>query len=256
MKQTTLIKSAVLAGSALLAGFASAGDDPVPAAPSSDLEVSIGVGYSSEYIFRSINFADDLFTAGIGVSGSGSLLGIGDLNISAGLELLTGSISNPSVGDTAAAGGGSAGAHEMRINMEASKSLGSFDLAVGVTNYSYFGAAAVNPDVLEPYVRLSTELAGLDVGIAVHDQDWFPTLDNYIEITAGRSVDLGGLGLCVHGVIGTWNEFDDTYYGVTVGLPISASDNITVTPHASAILGDTFSGDDEFTVGVNIGFGL
>ena len=254
MKQTTLIKSAVLAGSALLAGFASAGDDPVPAAPSSDLEVSIGVGYSSEYIFRSINFADDLFTAGIGVSGSGSLLGIGDLNISAGLELLTGSISNPSVGDTA--GGGSAGAHEMRINMEASKSLGSFDLAVGVTNYSYFGAAAVNPDVLEPYVRLSTELAGLDVGIAVHDQDWFPALDNYIEITAGRSVDLGGLGLCVHGVIGTWNEFDDTYYGVTVGLPISASDNITVTPHASAILGDTFFGDDEFTVGVNIGFGL
>jgi len=254
MKQTTLIKSAVLAGSALLAGFASAGDDPVPAAPSSDLEVNIGVGYTSEYIFRSINFADDLFTAGIGVSGSGSLLGIGDLDISAGLELLTGSISNPSVGDTA--GGGSAGAHEMRINMEASKSLGSFDLAVGVTNYSYFGAAAVNPDVLEPYVRLSTELAGLDVGIAIHDQDWFPTLDNYIEITAGRSVDLGGLGLCVHGVIGTWNEFDDTYYGVTVGLPISASDNITVTPHASAILGDTFSGDDEFTVGVNIGFGL
>ena len=254
MKQTTLIKSAVLAGSALLAGFASAGDDPVPAAPSSDLEVNIGVGYTSEYIFRSINFADDLFTAGIGVSGSGSLLGIGDLNISAGLELLTGSISNPSVGDTA--GGGSAGAHEMRINMEASKSLGSFDLAVGVTNYSYFGAASDTPDVLEPYVRLSTELAGLDVGIAVHDQDWFPTLDNYIEITAGRSVDLGGLDLCVHGVIGTWNEFDDTYYGVTVGLPISASDNITVTPHASAILGDTFFGDDEFTVGVNIGFGL
>ena len=255
MKQTTLIKSAVLAGSALLAGLASAGDDPAPAA-SSDLEVSIGVGYNSEYIFRSLNFGDDLFTAGIGVSGSGSLLGIGDLNISAGLELLTGSISNPSVGDTATAGGGSAGAHEMRINMEASKSLGSFDLAVGVTNYSYFGAAAANPDVLEPYVRLSTELAGLDVGIAVHDQDWFPALDNYIEITAGRSVDLGGLDLCVHGVIGTWNEFDDTYYGVTVGVPISASDNITVTPHASAILGDTFSGDDEFTVGVNIGFGL
>ena len=254
MKQTTLIKSAVLAGSALLAGFASAGDDPVPAAPSSDLEVNIGVGYTSEYIFRSINLADDLFTAGIGVSGSGSLLGIGDLDISAGLELLTGSISNPSVGDTA--GGGSAGAHEMRINMEASKSLGSFDLAVGVTNYSYFGAAAVNPDVLEPYVRLSTELAGLDVGIAIHDQDWFPALDNYIEITAGRSVGLGGLDLCVQGVIGTWNEFDDTYYGVTIGLPISASDSITVTPHASAIFGDTFLGDDEFTVGVNIGFGL
>ena len=242
MKQTTLIKSAVLAGSALLAGLASAGDDPAPAA-SSDLEVSIGVGYNSEYIFRSLNFGDDLFTASIGLSGSGSLLGIGDLELNAGIDLLT-----TSTGD----GGG----HELRVGASATKSLGSFDLTVGVTNYAYFGTAGGSDDVLEPYVALGTELAGLDVSIAVYDQDWFSALDNYIEITAGRSVDLGGLDLCVNGVVGTWNEFDDTFYGVSVGLPISASDSITVTPHVSALFGDTASGDDEFTVGVNVGFGL
>ena len=105
MKQTTLIKSAVLAGSALLAGLASAGDDPAPAA-SSDLEVSIGVGYNSEYIFRSLNFGDDLFTASIGLSGSGSLLGIGDLELNAGIDLLT---------TTTSEGGG----HELRVGASA-----------------------------------------------------------------------------------------------------------------------------------------
>ena len=141
----------------------------------------------------------------------------------------------------------------MRINMEASQSLGSFDLAVGVTNYSYFGSSTV-ADNLEPYVALSTEMAGLDVGIGVHDTE--DADDPYIEITAGRSVDLGGLGLSVQGVIGSLNEFDDTFYGVSVGLPISASDSITVTPHVSAIFGDTTSGDDEFTAGVNLSFGF
>ena len=69
-------------------------------------------------------------------------------------------------------------------------------------------------------------------------------------------MDLGGLDLCVKGVVGTWDEFDNTHYGISVGLPISASDSITVTPHVSALFGDTQSGDDEFTVGVNVGFGL
>ncbi|MEC9056569.1 MAG: hypothetical protein VX633_14745 [Verrucomicrobiota bacterium] len=242
MKQTTLIKSAVLAGSALLAGLASAGDDPAPAA-SSDLEVSIGVGYNSEYIFRSLNFGDDLFTASIGLSGSGSLLGIGDLDLNAGIDLLTTSNSE-------------GGLHELRVGASATKSLGSFDLTVGVTNYAYFGTAANGDDVLEPYVALGTELAGLDVSIGLYDQDWNSALDNYIEITAGRSVELGGLDLCVNGVVGTWDEFDNTFYGLSVGLPISASDSITVTPHVSALFGDTASGDDEFTVGVNVGFGL
>ena len=236
MKQTTLIKSAVLAGSALLAGLAAAGDDPAPAAPSSDLDGSFGVGYTNEYVFRGVNRGDDLFAASIGVAGSGSALGL-DLDLSAGLELLSW---------TAARGG-----NEMRINMEASQSLGSFDLAVGVTNYSHFGNSA-HADNLEPYVALSTEMAGLDVGIGVHDTE--DVSDPYIEITAGRSVDLGGLGLCVQGVIGTVNEFDDTFYGVSVCLPIAASDSITVAPHVYAIFGDTASDDDEFTAGVNLNF--
>ncbi len=251
MKRYALIKPAVLAGSALFAGFALAGD-PAPKAaiapPASDLEANFGVGYTSEDVWRGINRGDDLFEASIGVSGSGSLGGLGDLDLSAGLHLLTRS----------AAGRASASAQELRINMEASKSLGCFDLAVGVTNYSGFGDWSDSDDLLEPYVALSTELAGLDVGIGVYDDhnDVTGGDDPYIEITASRSVDLGGLGLSVEGVVGTWNEFDDTHYGLSVCLPITASDSITVTPHVSAIFGDTASDDDEFTAGVNLGFGF
>ena len=250
MKRYALIKSAVLAGSALFAGFASAGDDPAPAAPSSDLDVSFGVGYTNEYVFRGDNRGDDLFAASIGVAGSGSALGL-DLDLSAGLQLLTwgGTGRVPS-----AQTGHGLTPNEMRINMEASQSLGSFDLAVGVTNYSYFGAISNLADNLEPYVALGTELAGLAVGIGVYDTE--DADDPYWEITAGRSVDLGGLALSVEGVIGTLNEFDDTFYGVSVGLPIAASDSITVTPHVSAIFGDTASDDDEFTAGVNLNFGF
>ena len=253
MKQTTLLKSAILAGSALVAGLAFAGEEAAPAAPSSGLDVELGFGYSSEYLFRSINFGDDLFHASIGLSGSGSLPIVGDVDLSAGLELRTVSVAS----EISPNANGTVSGHEMRIGAAATKALGSLDLTVGVTNYSYFGTANDGGgDVMEPYIALSTELAGLNVGVGVYDQDWFDVSDPYIEITAGRSVDLGGLGLCVKGVIGTWNEFDDTHYGICVGLPIDASDSITVTPHVSAVFGDTFSGDDEFSAGVNLGFGF
>ena len=179
MKQTTLLRSAILAGSALVAGFALAGDDPVPAAPSSGLDVELGFGYSSEYLFRSINFGDDLFHASIGLSGSGSLPIVGDVDLSAGLDLRTVSVD----GGTSDTANGTVSGQEMRISAAATKALGSLDLTVGVTNYSYFGTAGTGTaDVLEPYIALGTELAGLNVGIAVYDQDWFSTLDNYIEI--------------------------------------------------------------------------
>ena len=248
MKQPAFTKSAVLAGSALFAGLAFSGEPSPKCAitPSADLGVGFGVGYTNEYVFRGENRGDDLFEASIGVSGSGSLLGLGDLDLSAGLWL--GTYTDPGQSQTSARS-----LHEMRINMEASKSLGSFDLAVGVTNYSYFGNTA-QADNLEPYVALGTELAGLSVGIGLYDTE--DADEPYRQITVGRTVDLGDLSLSVDGVIGTLNEFDDTFYGISVGLPIAASDNITVTPHVSAIFGDTTSGDDEFTAGVNLDFGF
>ena len=218
---------------------------PLSFAPSSALLIQIGVGYSTEDVFRGINRGDDLFEASIGVSGNGSSLGLGDLDLSAGLHLLT------------RAGGSdtSGGAHELRLNLEASKSLGALDLAAGVTNYSGFGDWS-GMEILEPYIALSTDLAGLSVGIGAYDNNNEWSEDPYLEISAGKAVDLAGLGLDVQGVIGTWDTFDNIHYGLSVGVAIAASESITVTPHISAVFGDTASGDNEFTAGVNLGFGF
>ena len=205
---------------------------------------NFGVGYTTEDIFRGINRGDDLFDASIGVSGSASAGGLGDLDLSAGLHLLTRTTGSDTSGD----------GHELRVNLEASKSLGSFDLAVGVTNYSGFGDWS-GLEILEPYIALSTELAGFAVGIGAYDADEWSN-DPYIELTAGTAVDLGSLSLNVHGVIGSWDTFDDVHYGLSVGVPCAVAERITVTPHVSAVFGDTTSGDNEFTAGVNLGFGF
>ena len=142
----------------------------------------------------------------------------------------------------------------MRINLQAARSLGILDVAVGVTNYSFFGGISNQADIMEPYISIATELAGFDVGAGLYDTE--DASDPYYEITVGRSVDLGSLAITLAGVIGTLNEFDDTFYGISARLPLAVSDNITVSPHVSAIFGDTASGDDEVTAGVNLAFGF
>ena len=247
MKYTGLLKSVTFAASALVTGFSFAGEAPTPTAPASGLEFELDMGYTSEYIFRGVVWGENAFHAGVGLSGGGSALGLGDLDLAASVQVL--SYGEPQGGDDSA--------NELRINLGLAKSLGMFDIAAGVTSYSFFGA--LRGERLEPYIGLRTELAGLNVGVTVHDLDDGAPLGGdgqYWEITAGRSLDLGGLGLCVHGMVGTWDEFENTFCGISIGMPLSASDSITVTPHVSAISGDTPSGDDEFTAGLKIGFGF
>ena len=263
MKETTLIKSAALTGAALLTGLAFAGEpaakSPIECAPSPGLDISFGVGYTNEYVFRGHNRGDDLFEASLTASGSGSLLGLGDVNVSAGLWLGTYTrnffISQPGLAVTnLPAIAATEGANEMRINLQASKSLGSLDVNVGVTNYSFFGGISNQADIMEPYVSIGTNFAGFDVGAGLYDTE--DADDPYYEITVGRSVDLGSLSINLTGVVGTLNEFDDTFYGISARLPLAVSDNITVSPHVSGIFGDTRSGDDEVTAGVNVVFGF
>ena len=262
MKQTTLTKSAVVTGSAFLIGLAFAGEPaakaPIECSEPAGLDINFEAGYTTEYVFRGHNRGDDLFEAGLSASGSGSLLGLGDVNVSAGLWLGTytreyttsqpvGVTNLPAIVNTG-------GANEMRINLQAARSLGILDVAVGVTNYSFFGGISNQGDIMEPYISIATELAGFDVGAGLYDTE--DASDPYYEITVGRSVDLGSLAITLAGVIGTLNEFDDTFYGISARLPLAVSDNITVSPHVSAIFGDTASGDDEVTAGVNLAFGF
>ena len=204
-----------------------------------DIETGIGVGYSSDYVFRGNNNGADLFDASIDVSGGG-----GTFDWAAGLWL-------------ASHGGG----NELDIYASASRSLSdNLELTFGVTSYSYFGSNNDAND-LEPFVGLGTSLGGISLGVranyneseangSVHDLYW--------EITAGYEMELSGnMTLGITGVIGHWDDVaagDDTYYGISAGLSIAVSDSITVTPHISHTV-DGPTGDETVT-GVSVGFGF
>ena len=201
-----------------------------------DIETSIGAGYSSDYVFRGNNNGADLFDTSIGVSGSGD-----NFDWAAGLWLAS-----------------YEGGNELDINISASKSLSdNLDLTLGVTNYSYFGGAG-GADDLEPYVSLGTSLGGISLGVAAHfDESDNQAHDIYWEITAGLvEMDLGGnMTLGISGVLGHFDDGPvDTFYGISAGLSIAASDSITVTPHITHTV-DGASGDETVT-GVSVGFGF
>jgi len=241
MKPNVFIKSAVLAGSVLFAGFAFAGDSSSKAAiapaASSNLAVNFGAGYSSDYVFRGNNKGADLFDASIGVSGSGN-----NFDWAADLWLA-------SFGDS----------NEMDISISASKSLSdNLDLSLGVTNYSYFGGNQDGDD-LEPYVSLGTSVGGICLGVAAYynESGAAAAHDIYWEITAGLvEMDLGNnMTLGISGMLGHFDDGDvDTIYGISAGLSIAASDGITVTPHITHTI-DGESGDETVT-GVSVGFGF
>ena len=203
-----------------------------------DIETSIGVGYTSDYVFRGANNGADLFDASIDVSGSGN-----SFDWAAGLWLASFD-----------------GGNELDIYGSASKSLSdNLDLTVGVTSYSYFGGLNDDND-LEPYVSIETCLAGLSVGLGAYYNESGGAGDHdfYYELTVGHSMELGALGtLGLSAVLGHFDEDNgnvDTYYGLSAGLSIAASDSITVTPHISHII-DGEDGDETFA-GVKVSFGF
>ncbi len=216
-----------------------------------DIETGIGVGYSSDYVFRGTNNGADLFDASIDVSGGGT-----NFDWAAGLWLA--SFDN---------GPGTTNGNELNIYASASKSLSdNLDLTLGVTSYSYFGGGA-NGNDLEPYVALGTSLGGISLGVSANYlENGGPTEhDIYWEITAGYEMELSGnMTLGIQGVIGHFDEvgagLEDTYYGISAGLSIAVSDSITVTPHISHTvdgnLADGSGSDDETVVGVSVGFGF
>ena len=246
MKQTLSTKLTILAGSALFSGLSLAGDSPAPIAPvpPSDISVSISAGYTSEYVYRGSFFGNDLFDFGLEASGSGELGGLGELGFTAGIWYA--SFSGISYSDTFTSGGG----NELDIYGEVSKDLGSFSLAVGITNYSYFGVDPTIGDDIEPYVSVSTELSGVSLGVAAYyDESDSYGYDLYWEFSAGYAI--GDLGLSA-----TYGYFDDEveYFALSAGYDIAVSDSITISPHITT----TFSDDlgDQTYGGVALGFGF
>ena len=198
-----------------------------------DIETSFSAGYTSEYVYRGGFIADDLFDFGIEASGSGELGGFGELGFTGGIWYASFD-----------------GGNELDIYGEVSKDLGSFNLAAGITNYSYFGDGGGTGDDIEPYVALGTELSGVSLGVAAYyDESDSYGYDVYWEFSAEYAI--GDLGLSA-----TYGYFDDEaeYFALSAGYDIAVSDSITVSPHITT----TFSDDlgDQTYAGVGVGFGF
>ena len=202
-----------------------------------DIETSFSAGYTSEYVYRGSLFGDDLFDFGIEASGSGELGGLGEVGFTGGIWYASFS-----------------GGNELDIYGEVSKDMGSFSLAAGITNYSYFGIEPPVGDDIEPYLSIGTELGGISLGIAgYYDESDSYDYDLYWELSAGYDVDLGSMSL---GLSATYGYFDDEveYFALSAGLDIPVSDSISVSPHITTTFSDDL-GDQTFGgVGVSFGF--
>lgn len=206
-----------------------------------DIETSIGAGYTSEYVNRGTNLGDDLFDMSLEFSGNGNLGGVGDLSWSAGLWL--------------ASFDGATNTNELNIYGELSKCLNdTMAVAVGVTNYSYFGGGNA-PDDIEPYISLGTSLAGLSLS-AVANFDASDNLDHdtFYQLSVAHQTELGSMGSLE--IKATLGHFDggaiDTYYGLGASLAIDVSESITVIPQISHIIDGAT--DDETYGGVKVAF--
>ena len=253
MKQIAFVKSAVLAGSALIAGLSFAGETspkaPIAPEPPSDISVSISAGYTSEYVYRGGFLGNDLFDFGLEASGSGELGGLGELGFTAGIWYA--SFSGISYSDTFTSGGG----NELDVYGEVSKDFGTFGLALGITNYSYFGVNPVVSDDIEPYLSLGTELAGISFGVAAYyDESDSYGHEIYWELSAGYGIELGSMSLDLSATYGYFDDVEEEYIALSAGLDIPVSDSISVTPHVTT----TFSDDlgDQTYAGVGLGFGF
>ena len=202
-----------------------------------DIETSFSAGYTSEYVYRGSLFGDDLFDFGIEASGSGELGGLGEVGFTGGIWYASFS-----------------GGNELDIYGEVSKDMGSFSLAAGITNYSYFGIEPPVGDDIEPYLSIGTELGGISLGIAgYYDESDSYDYDLYWELSAGYDVDLGSMSL---GLSATYGYFDDEveYFALSAGLDIPVSDSISVSPHITTTFSDDLGDQTSGGVGVSFGF--
>ena len=202
-----------------------------------DIETSFSAGYTSEYVYRGSLFGDDLFDFGIEASGSGELGGLGEVGFTGGIWYASFS-----------------GGNELDIYGEVSKDMGSFSLAAGITNYSYFGIEPPAGDDIEPYLSIGTELGGISLGIAgYYDESDSYDYDLYWELSAGYDVDLGSMTL---GLSVTYGYFDDEveYFALSAGVDIPVSDSISVSPHITTTFSDDL--EDQTFGGVEVSFGF
>lgn len=216
---------ALVAASAFAAGNASA-----------EIEYEIHTGYTSEYIFRGIDFGDDLVEVGVDMATEYNGLGL-----SAGAWY--GSFS---------AGPADQDFDELDLYGEVSKDLGYFTGAIGYIWYN--NTRQLGDDAQEVYFSVAQSYYGLDVSLTYF---WDIETDNngYTELGIGKGFELSPCVTLNTGVVLSylWESNDFAHLAVKVGIDWAFTETATLSPFIAASFeledGYNGAGDDELVAG-------
>jgi len=230
----------IAAGCALLLAIspALAGDDKGAEFESGEPFASITLGYDTDYVFRGQDYGDSLISTGIDLS---------PITISDGVDLSLGAWhANTYDSDFT----------ELDLYAAAGLNLGGVDTQVGVTYYT-FGDGS-DPDAVEPFISVSTDLMGVPVSLGYAydtEQD-----GGWISLATGRSIELSdSFTLQASASL----NYATDYAGVDglnnldlrLGLPMALG-SATVTPYIAGSIaiddGEASGLDDEVYGGVSL----
>ncbi len=214
-------KTAGVFGCAVLLSLASA--NAGPAAPPADFDTGepfslgaeVSLGYDSSYIFRGVDFGDNLIwgDVNIGVPVTDTV----DVTVGAWYASLA-----------------DRDYDELNVYGGVSADLGAFELGIGLTWYEF--TRTDDADIVEPGANIGTSVGPVDLSLGYY----FDTeVDgHYIELSGESTIEITDAVALVPGVS---VSYADDYYGVSgfnnvglsLALPIALTDTATLTPYVA-----------------------
>jgi hypothetical protein len=198
---------------------------PVQPAPESPLGFTSTIGYETDYVFRGIQFAENLISAQID----------GNIALNKDLSLNLGAWYGASADDKAAGFAGGESYGELDLYAALLAKLGPVTAGVKYTWYNYLGHAGnFVEDINEVGITLATSAAGLDFTAGAY-YDW--TAEGfYFEVGASKTIAITSKISVTPGVI---VSYADHYYGVNgfnhvkpyLSVPIKLTSSATLAPY-------------------------
>ena len=216
-----------------------------------DVEGTVSASYSSEYVYRGVNFGDNLTTLNITASGEAAGLtwhaGLlhGNSELGESLDGLSGALASDPFGPPFPIG--DITLQETRMTLGVSKSLtDSVSVNAGMIVTSYDIA---DSDRREIYVGASTQVAGIDLsGTVFFNDSSVYSGDAYYELSASYHHCMGdGLGATLAVTYGNWDEDPFTGLlneeaGVDFLVPLDDVDFFSISAALTKDFGDGVSG--------------
>ena len=218
-----------------------------------EIETSASIGYHSDYVYRGLNYGDDLIDFNVGVSGSHDLA---DWNIGVGFG------SWDSFDEFRAEASVSRGLWEDPFPLVVTVGLANTSYSAGTINVPGLGKPIIDhPDRLEPFVGVSSSLGNLELSAKAFynaKNEW--ANEAYFEAGASYSVELGeNLSGSLSADMGIWDTDPvhgdlkaGWHYSATGALQYAASDNITLGVYITYLVNDYWGLEDKAFGGASV----